>query len=333
MATYRIGINGCGRIGRLALRMLAGADGIAIAHINDPAAPAATLAHLLEFDSVHGHWDYPLAADGDTLVLGQQRVPVSAARSIDEADWSGCDLVVEASGKMRDTETLQHYLQQGVKHVLVSAPVKGAVNLVMGVNDDQFDPGREKIFTAASCTTNCLAPVVKVIHEAFGVRHGSMTTVHGITNDQVVLDAAHKDLRRARSCGSSLIPTTTNSAKLIGEIIPELNGRINGRAVRVPTVNASLTDCVFEVRQETTVEAVNAALKSAADGALKGILGYEERALVSADYRGDSRSSIVDAALTQVIDGTLVKVYSWYDNEWGYACRLTDWVKRLAGQH
>ncbi|MFC3283437.1 ArsJ-associated glyceraldehyde-3-phosphate dehydrogenase [Litchfieldella rifensis] len=327
----RIGINGFGRIGRLALRSLWTTieSGTAeISHINDPGGDAATFAHLLEFDSVHGHWSpgQGIHAEDAALVVDGRRMAFSANRSIDDSDWSGCDVVIEASGKMTARAKLQAYLDQGVARVVVSAPIKeeGVLNVVMGVNDDAYDPEIHRIVTAASCTTNCLAPPVKVIHETFGIRHGSMTTVHDITNTQSILDAPHKDLRRARACGMSLIPTTTGSAKAITAIFPELTGKLNGHAVRVPLANASLTDMVFELERAVTVDEVNAALKAAAEGPLAGILGYEERPLVSIDYRTDPRSSIIDAPSTMVVNGTQLKLYAWYDNEWGYANRTVE---------
>jgi glyceraldehyde 3-phosphate dehydrogenase len=270
--------------------------------------------------------------DGDHIMIGEQRIRVTRNKTIAETDWSGCDLVIEASGKMKTVEVLQGYLDQGVKRVVVTAPVKeaGARNIVVGVNDKSFDPANDRIVTAASCTTNCLAPVVKVIHEKLGIKHGSITTIHSLTNTQTILDAPHKDLRRARSCGSSLIPTTTGSATAIIEIFPELKGRLDGHAVRVPLTNASLTDCVFEVEQPTDRETVNRLLKEAAEGELKDILGYEERPLVSIDYTTDPRSSIVDALSTMVVNGTQVKIYAWYDNEWGYANRTVE-LARLVG--
>ena len=233
---------------------------------------------------------------------------------------------------MKSREVLQAYLDQGVRRVVVTAPVKedGVLNVVMGVNDHLYDPAAHPIVTAASCTTNCLAPVVKVIHESLGIVHGSMTTIHSLTNTQTILDAPHKDPRRARACGESLIPTTTGSATAIAHIFPELKGKLNGHAVRVPLANASLTDCVFEVSRATTAEEVNALLKAAAEGELKGILGYEERPLVSVDYRTDPRSSVIDALSTLVVNGTQVKIYAWYDNEWGYANRTAELALRVA---
>ena len=326
MGKIKVGINGFGRMGRLTLRSAWGNDEFEFVHINDPAGDATTLAHLLEFDSVHGRWAHPVASDGCNILIGDARISTSMNKTIEETDWSGCDLVIEASGKMKTKAVLETYLAQGVKRVVVTAPVKeeGILNVVMGINHQLYRPDEHPIVTAASCTTNCLAPVVKVIHESLGIKHGSMTTIHDITNTQTILDAPHKDLRRARACGMSLIPTTTGSATAITHIFPELKGRLNGHAVRVPLANASLTDCVFEVERPTTEVEVNALLKAAAEGALKGILGFEERPLVSIDYRTDPRSSVVDALSTMVVNGTQVKLYCWYDNEWGYANRVAE---------
>ena len=327
-----VGINGFGRMGRLTLRAAWGDPTLRFAQINDPAGDAATLAHLLNFDSVHGRWDREAAADGDAIMIDGQRIPLTRNKELAATDWSGCDVVVEASGKFRKPDLLQPYLDQGVKRVVVTAPVKaaGALDVVMGVNHQRFDPSKHRIVSAASCTTNCFAPVVKVVHENLGIKHGSLTTIHSLTNTQTIIDAPHKDLRRARSCGSSLIPTSTGSATAIAEIFPELKGRLDGHAVRVPLTNASLTDCVFEVERPTTVAEVNALLKAAAEGPLKGILGFEERPLVSIDFLHDPRSSIVDALSTLVVNGTQVKIYAWYDNEWGYANRTAELV-RLVG--
>ena len=327
--SIRIGINGFGRMGRLALRAAWGNPALQFVHINDPAGNAATLAHLLNFDSVHGRWTHQATADGDALVIDGKRIPVTRNKDIAATDWSGCDVVLEASGKFRKPDVLQPYLDQGVKRVVVTAPIKsaGTLDVVMGVNHQRFDPLQHRIVSAASCTTNCLAPVVKVIHEGLGIRHGSITTIHSLTNTQVIVDAPHKDLRRARACGSSLIPTSTGSATAIAEIFPELKGRLDGHAVRVPLTNASLTDCVFEVERATSVDEVNALLKAASEGALKDILGYEERPLVSIDYQTDPRSSIVDALSTLVTNGTQVKIYAWYDNEWGYVNRTVELVQ------
>jgi glyceraldehyde 3-phosphate dehydrogenase len=328
----KVGINGFGRIGRLALRASWDWPEFEFVQINDPAGDAETHAHLINFDSIHGRWHREARAEGDAVVIEGKRLKVTANKTIADSDWSGCDLVIEASGKMKSVAVLQAYLDQGVKRVVVCAPVKekGALNVVMGVNQHLFDPAQHRIVTAASCTTNCLAPVVKVIHENLGIRHGSITTIHDLTNTQSILDTPHKDLRRARASGMSLIPTTTGSATAIAEIFPELRGKLNGHAVRVPLANASLTDCVFEVERETTAEEVNALLKAAAEGPLKDILGYEERPLVSIDYRTDPRSSIIDALSTLVVNGTQVKIYAWYDNEWGYANRAAE-LARLVG--
>ncbi|WP_297792737.1 ArsJ-associated glyceraldehyde-3-phosphate dehydrogenase [uncultured Marinobacter sp.] len=331
MNRIKVGINGFGRIGRLALRAAWGWPELEFIAVNDPGADAGTLAHLLNFDSVHGRWDHEATTDGTNIVIGDQRIRVTHNQTIGETDWSGCDLVIEASGVNKKVSALQEYLDQGVKRVVVTAPVKeaGAKNIVVGVNDNIFDPANDRIVTAASCTTNCLAPVVKVIHENLGIKHGSITTIHSLTNTQTIIDAPHKDLRRARACGSSLIPTTTGSATAIIEIFPELKGRLDGHAVRVPLTNASLTDCVFEVNQPTDRETVNQLLKEAAEGDLKGILGYEERPLVSIDYKTDPRSSIIDALSTMVVNGTQVKLYAWYDNEWGYANRTAELARRV----
>jgi glyceraldehyde 3-phosphate dehydrogenase len=328
----KVGINGFGRIGRLALRASWDWPEFEFVQINDPAGDAETHAHLINFDSIHGRWHREARAEGNVVVIEGKRIKVTANKTIADSDWSGCDLVIEASGKMKSVAVLQAYLDQGVKRVVVCAPVKekGALNVVMGVNQHLFDPAQHRIVTAASCTTNCLAPVVKVIHENLGIRHGSITTIHDLTNTQSILDTPHKDLRRARASGMSLIPTTTGSATAIAEIFPELRGKLNGHAVRVPLANASLTDCVFEVERQTTAEEVNALLKAAAEGPLKDILGYEERPLVSIDYRTDPRSSIIDALSTLVVNGSQVKIYAWYDNEWGYANRAAE-LARLVG--
>jgi glyceraldehyde 3-phosphate dehydrogenase len=327
--TIRIGINGFGRMGRLTLRAAWGDPDLRFVRINDPAGDPATLAHLLMFDSIHGRWDREVATDGDALVIDGQRIAITRNKDLAATDWSDCDVAIEASGKFRKPDVLQPYLDHGVKRVVVTAPVKsaGALDVVVGVNHGRFDPAQHRIVSAASCTTNCLAPVVKVIHEGIGIRHGSLTTIHSLTNTQVIVDAPHKDLRRARACGSSLIPTSTGSATAIAEIFPELRGRLDGHAVRVPLTNASLTDCVFEVERATTVDEVNALLRTAAEGELKGILGYEPRPLVSIDFLHDPRSGIVDALSTMVVNGTQVKIYAWYDNEWGYVNRTVELVR------
>jgi glyceraldehyde 3-phosphate dehydrogenase len=331
--TIKVGINGFGRMGRLVLRAAYEWDNVEFIQINDPAGDAATLAHLLNFDSVHGKWQHEAKSEAEHILIGNSRIRCSQNKTIEETDWSSCDVVIEASGKMKSKAILQAYLDQGVKRVVVTAPVKeeGVLNVVMGVNDHLYDKDQHPIVTAASCTTNCLAPVVKVIHEQLGIKHGSMTTIHDITNTQTILDAPHKDLRRARACGLSLIPTTTGSATAITHIFPELKGKLNGHAVRIPLANASLTDCVFEVEKPTTAEDVNALLKSASEHDLKDILGYEERPLVSVDYKTDPRSSIIDALSTMVVNETQVKIYAWYDNEWGYANRTAE-LMRMVGQ-
>jgi len=329
--TIRVGINGFGRIGRLALRAAFDWAELSFVRINDVAGNAATLAHLLEFDSVQGRWRYPVTATDSAIRIGDTEITCTQEREIDAVDWSDCDVVLEATGVHRHGELLQKYLAQGVKRVVVSAPVKepGIANIVVGVNDHIFDPAQHPIVTAASCTTNCLAPVIKVIHQQLGIERGTMTTIHDLTNTQTILDAPHADLRRARACGMSLIPTTTGSATAITEIFPELKGKLNGHAVRVPLANASLTDMVFEVARDTSIEEVNALLKQASEGELAGILGYEERPLVSIDYKGDPRSAIVDALSTMVVEQRMVKIYAWYDNEMGYATRTAELIKKV----
>ncbi|MBS0641717.1 MAG: ArsJ-associated glyceraldehyde-3-phosphate dehydrogenase, partial [Proteobacteria bacterium] len=299
-----------------------------IVHVNELKGGAATNAHLLEFDSVHGRWRERFGHDERSITVGDRRIGFSDAATPDAVPWGdlGCDIVLECTGKFLTQETLAGYFARGVRRVIVAAPVKeaAALNIVVGVNDHLYDPCTHRLLTAASCTTNCLAPVVKVLHEAIGIRHGQITTIHDPTNTNVVTDAPHKDLRRARSAMLSLSPTTTGSATAIALIYPELKGKLNGHAVRAPVLNASLTDCVFEMKRPVTAEEVNALFKDAAAGPLAGILGYESRPLVSADYANDTRSSIVDGPSTLVTDETMVKVYAWYDNEVGYACRMVD---------
>ena len=328
----RVGINGFGRMGRLVLRTAFDWPEFEFVQINDPAGDAATHAHLLNFDSVHGRWATEAANEADCVIINGQAIKVTNNQAIGETDWSNCDLVIEASGKFKTLDTLQAYLDQGVKRVVVTAPVadEGALNIVYGVNHSLYNPAEHRIVTAASCTTNCLAPLIKVLQEKIGIVHGSMTTVHDLTNTQTILDAPHKDLRRARACGTSLIPTTTGSAKAITKIFPELTGRLNGHAIRVPLANASLTDCVFELSRATSAEELNGWFKEAAEGELKDILGYEERPLVSIDYKTDPRSSIIDALSTMVINGTQAKIYAWYDNEWGYVNRTADLARYVA---
>ena len=321
----KIALNGLGRIGKLALKPLL-ETGAEIAWINDAVGDPAMHSHLLEFDSVHGRWDAEFGADETGITINGRRLPVHNARRIEDLPLDGLDMVIDCTGVFKTEAALAPYFAAGVKKVVVSAPVKDGptANIVYGVNNDVYGPAVHQIVTAASCTTNCLAPVVKVIHEGLGITHGSITTIHDLTNTQTIVDRPAKDLRRARSGVNALIPTTTGSATAITLIYPELKGRLNGHAVRVPLLNASLTDCVFEVARETTVEEVNALFEAAAAGELKGILGYETRPLVSTDYVNDARSSIVDAPSTMVVNGTQVKIYAWYDNEWGYAHRLVD---------
>ncbi len=333
--TVRVGINGFGRIGRLALRAAWGCPDFEFGLINEKNGDGTVSAHLLEFDSVHGRWPHAVHGAPDQVTIDGHGIAHSSVGSPAEVPWreSDIDIVIESSGRFRTMETLAPYFDAGIRKVVVAAPVKdpAALNVVMGVNDPSYRPDQHQVVTAASCTTNCLAPIVKVLHEGIGIRHGAILTVHDMTNTQSPVDRPHADLRRARAAGISLIPTTTGSARAIGDIFPELDGRLNGHAVRVPLMNASLTDFTFEAARPTTVEEVNGLLLAAASqGPLAGILGYEERPLVSADYRTDPRSAIVDAPSTLVIDGTQVKVLAWYDNEWGYANRLVELVRRIA---
>jgi glyceraldehyde 3-phosphate dehydrogenase len=329
-----------GRIGRLALRAALGAaerasddpragNRLEVVHLNELKGGAAATAHLLAFDSVQGRWRADIAAENDTAIrIAGHTLSFSSHATAAEIPWGdlGVDLVLECTGKFLTPETLRGHLDRGAKRVIVAAPVKvgDVLNIVVGINHGLYDPARHRIVTAASCTTNCLAPVVKVVHEALGIRHGQITTIHDPTNTNLMVDAPHKDLRRARSAMLSLAPTTTGSATAIALIYPELKGKLDGHAVRAPVLNASLTDCVFELKRETSAREVNQLFAAAAQGELAGILGYEARPLVSADYARDTRSSIVDGPSTLVTDGTLLKVYAWYDNEMGYACRMVD---------
>lgn len=329
----RIGINGFGRMGRLAFRAGWAWPEIEFVHINEIGGDGATSAHLVYFDSVHGRWTREVQGDADKLMIEGKTVTHSSHKDFTQVPWAdlGVDIVMEASGKFRTPEQLDAYFKAGVKKVIVAAPVKnGALNIVMGVNDHLYEPEKHHLLTAASCTTNCLAPVVKVIHEGIGIKHGMITTIHDMTNTQSILDTPHKDLRRARAGSLSLIPTSTGSATAIALIFPELKGKLDGVAVRVPLLNASLTDCVFEVNRPTTIEEVNTLLRQASAGPLTGILGYEERPLVSVDYKDDPRSSIVDALSTMVTNGTQVKILAWYDNEWGYANRYAELARKVA---
>lgn len=349
--TIKVAINGFGRMGRLALRVAWGgnqaepntlstpggawgAGDIDIVHINEPNGTAEMSAHLLKFDSVFGQWPVEVEADGeDAIRIGDKRITYSRATTPADIPIGtlGVDLVMESSGKFKTPDALAPYYEMGAKKVVVASPVKGdALNIVMGVNDDLYDPARHHLVTAASCTTNCLAPVVKVIHEGMGIRHGMITTIHDVTNTQTLHDRPMKDMRRARSGLLNLIPTSTGSATAITMIFPELKGKLDGVAVRVPLLNASITDCVFEVTRETTVEEINGMLRGAAEGPLNGILGYETRPLVSTDFSGDKRSSIIDAPSTMVTDGTQVKILAWYDNEFGYANRWYELSEKVA---
>ncbi|MEG3753914.1 ArsJ-associated glyceraldehyde-3-phosphate dehydrogenase [Psychromonas arctica] len=330
--TIKVGINGFGRIGRLAMRAAFDWPEVEFVQVNDVAGNAKTLAHLLEFDSVQGRWSHAVSFTDNTMEIAGQSITVTQQGEIDAVDWSACDVVIEATGVNKEKALLDKYTAQGVKLVVVSAPVKhpDVANIVVGVNEETFKPEFHKIITAASCTTNCIAPVVKVIYEKLGITNAAFTTIHDLTNTQTILDAPHQDLRRARACGMSLIPTTTGSAKAIVEIFPDLKDKINGHAVRVPLANASLTDIVFEVERDTSVEEVNQLLKEASEGELAGILGYEERPLVSIDYRGDQRSTIVDALSTMLIGKRMLKIYAWYDNEMGYATRTAELIKKFS---
>lgn len=331
--SIRIGINGFGRMGRLGFRAGWGKEEIEIVHVNEPQGGADLAAHLLEFDSVHGHWDRTITSTDNSFSVDGKPVGVTSFSKPSDIPWRdfGVDLVIDSSGKFREPASLAPHFENGARKVVVAAPVKdGALNVVMGCNDDLYDPAVHDIVTAASCTTNCLAPVVKVMHETFGITHGVITTIHDVTNTQVIVDAPHKDFRRARSALNSLIPTSTGSATAITMIYPELQGKLNGVAIRVPLLNASLTDCVFELNRSVTLEEVNAALQAASQGELAGILGFETRPLVSADYLNDPRSGIVDGLSTMIIDGTMVKLLVWYDNEWGYANRLMELTRKVA---
>lgn len=332
--TTRIGINGFGRIGRLVVRALPQQPELELVHVNEVEGGVETAAHLLEFDTVHGRYQGAVGTDGTDLHIDGGTVTFSSHDRPDTVPWAdhGVDIVLECTGRFRTSELLDPYFDTGVRKVIVAAPVKSpeVLNVVMGCNDHLYDAHRHRIVTAASCTTNCLAPVVKVLHETIGIERGAITTMHDVTNTQVVVDAPHKDLRRARSALNSLIPTSTGSATAITMIYPELAGKLDGIAVRVPLLNASLTDAVFTMRRDVTVDEVNGHLRAAADGALAGILGFEDRPLVSADYTNDTRSGIVDGPSTTVIDGRLVKVLIWYDNEYGYAFRMADLAAKIA---
>jgi len=333
--SIRIGINGFGRMGKLGLRVGWNRPGLEFVHINEIKGDAGCHAHLLEFDSIHGRWDQNIFFDDNSFSIHGKTIGFSSHVFPEEVKWGdkGIDLLIDCSGRFKTGASLKPYFDQGIRKVLVSAPVpEPALNIVYGVNHHLYNPATHDIVTAASCTTNCLAPMIKVIHENIGIRHGCMTTIHDITNTQTIVDKGHQDLRRARAASQSLIPTSTGSAKAITSIFPELRGKLNGLAVRVPLLNASLTDFVFEATDKTTVKEVNALFKQASKTYFKGILGYEERPLVSVDYRGDPRSCVIDALSTMVIDDTQVKVLAWYDNEWGYVNRMMDIAQMIGAK-
>jgi glyceraldehyde 3-phosphate dehydrogenase len=335
--SIRVAINGFGRMGKLTLRAGFDNNELEFVHINEIAGDAHCQAHLIQFDTVHGQWgqDKTISSKDNSITIDSQTLTFSQSENPADIDWKALeiDLVIECTGQFKTEQQLQTYFEHGVKKVLVSAPCpEPALNLVYGVNHHLYDPAQHHIVTAASCTTNCLAPLVKVMHENIGIKHGSMTTIHNITNTQTIVDKGHKDLRRARASGNSLIPTTTGSAKAITTIFPELKGKLNGYAVRVPLLNGSITDFAFEAQRDTTTEEVNQLFKTASQGNLANILGYETKPLVSADYTNDPRSGIVDALSTMVINDTQVKILTWYDNEWGYVNRMVDIANMLANK-
>ena len=324
----KVGINGFGRIGRLVFRGAINNPDFDIVAIND-LTDAAMLGHLLKYDSVHGKFDGEVEVDGDTLVVNGKRIKVYAERDPKNLPWGelGVEYVVEATGIFRSREQAQWHIDAGAKKVIITAPAKNEdITIVMGVNEDKYNPAEHHVVSNASCTTNCLAPFAKVLNDNFGIKKGLMTTVHSYTNDQRILDLPHKDYRRARAAALNIIPTTTGAAAAVGLVLPELKGKLDGYALRVPTPTVSVVDLVAELEKPATAEEVNAAFKAAAEGDMKGILGVEETELVSMDFKGDSRSSIVDAPLTTVMDGNMVKVVAWYDNEWGYSMRVVDLI-------
>lgn len=331
MAT-KIGINGAGRIGKCVMRLAIADPEIEVVAIND-LCDTPTLAHLIKYDSIHGNMTEDVTVEGDNLVINGHKIRVFAEKEPKNIPWDelGVEIVIDCTGKFRDKESCLPHLKGSVKKVIISAPAKHEdITIVMGVNEDKYDPANHHIISNASCTTNCLAPFAKVLLDNFGIKKGLMTTVHSYTNDQRLLDTPHKDLRRARAAAESIIPTTTGAAKAVALVIPELKGKLNGYALRVPTPNVSVTDLVVELEKPATKEEINEALRKAANGPLKGILGVSDVPLVSKDFNGDARSSIVDADLTMVMEGNLAKVVSWYDNEWGYSCRLVDLSKFVA---
>jgi glyceraldehyde 3-phosphate dehydrogenase len=328
----KVGINGFGRIGRNVLRTALNDPELEFVAVNDLTDPK-TLAHLLKYDSILGNLDIDVSSGQDSINVGGKTVKVFAQKDPAQLDWEsvGAQVVVESTGRFTKAEDAKKHLRGPVKKVVISAPATGEdITIVLGVNENSYDPAKHHVISNASCTTNCLAPITKVVHDNFTIRNGTMTTIHSYTNDQVILDFPHKDLRRARAAALSMIPTSTGAAKALHLVIPALKGKLDGFAMRVPTPNVSVVDLVAFVEKKTSVDEVNSVMKSAADGPMKGILGFETAELVSMDYRGDSRSSIVDAPMTRVVDGNCVKVISWYDNEWGYSCRVRDLIKFLA---
>ena len=330
----KIGINGFGRIGRNILRTAINNSELEFVAVNDLTSPA-TLAHLLKYDSILGNLEHDIRASADSISIDGRRMKVFSEKDPAAINWEsvGAQVVVESTGKFTEAEKAKAHLRGPVKKVIISAPAKNEdITIVLGVNENKYDPAKHHVISNASCTTNCLAPVAKVVHDTFTIRSGVMTTIHSYTNDQVILDFPHKDLRRARAAAINMIPTSTGAAKALHLVIPDLKGKLDGFAMRVPTPNVSVVDLVAFVEKSTTVDDVTQALKSAADGPMKGILGYETAELVSTDYRGDSRSSIVDSPLTRVVGGNCVKVIAWYDNEWGYSCRVRDLIRFIASK-
>ncbi|WP_019721244.1 type I glyceraldehyde-3-phosphate dehydrogenase [Heyndrickxia coagulans] len=330
----KVGINGFGRIGRNVFRAALGNPNVEIVAIND-LTDAKMLAHLLKYDSVHGNLEEEVTVDGDSIVVDGHKVKVLAEREPANLGWGdlGVDVVVESTGRFTNRDAAAKHLEAGAKKVVISAPAKNEdITIVMGVNEDKYDPAKHNVISNASCTTNCLAPFAKVLHEKFEIKRGMMTTVHSYTNDQQILDLPHKDYRRARAAAQSIIPTTTGAAKAVALVLPELKGKLNGMAMRVPTPNVSVVDLVAELGKDVTVEEVNAALKAAAEGELKGILAYTEEPLVSRDFNHTTVSSTIDALSTMVIEGNMVKVVSWYDNEFGYSNRVVDLVEYIASK-
>ncbi len=328
----KVGINGFGRIGRLVYRAAMNDDSIDVVAVNDLTS-TETLAHLLKYDSVHGRIEGNVTFDGDTITAGGDSFKVLSERDPAKLPWGdlGVEVVVESTGLFRTKEKAGMHLTAGAKSVLISAPSGDADGVfVLGVNDDGFDKTKHKLISIGSCTTNCLAPVTKVLNDTFGIKHAFMTTIHAFTNDQIILDSPHKDLRRARAAAVSAIPTSTGAAKAIGQVLPELKGKLDGFAIRIPVPDGSLVDLTAVVEKSTTVEKVNAAMKAAADGPMKGILEYCDEPIVSVDIIHNSHSSVFDALTTKVIDGKLVKILSWYDNEWGFSCRMVEMLKRMA---